>query len=92
MSGGRRSPVRRARAIVHAMADPARLLAEALALAPAERARMARRLIDSLDEAEDADALWRDEIRARIDAIEAGTSEIEDWDEVRRRVRASLVR
>lgn len=53
---------------------------------------MARRLIDSLDEAEDADALWRDEIRARIDAIEAGTSEIEDWDEVRRRVRASLVR
>ncbi len=78
--------------MLRAMADPARLLAEALALAPEERARLARRLIDSLDESEDADALWRDEIRSRIDAIEAGTSDLEDWDVVRRRVRSSLAR
>jgi putative addiction module component (TIGR02574 family) len=73
------------------MADPARLLEEALSLDPEQRARIARRLIGSLEEPDaDAEALWRQEIRRRIDAIEAGTAELEDWETVRGRVRAAI--
>jgi len=73
------------------MADPARLLEEALSLDPKQRARIAPRLIGSLEEADvDAEALWRQEIRRRIDAIEAGTAELEDWETVRGRVRAAI--
>jgi len=69
------------------MADPARVLEEALALSVNERARIARELIHSL-ELEDADAstAWSDEIRRRVDEIEAGTAELEDWETVRRRL------
>ena len=73
------------------MADPARLLEEVLSLDPEQRARIARRLIGSLEEQDaDAEALWREEIRRRIDAIEAGTAELEDWDTVRGRLRAAV--
>jgi putative addiction module component (TIGR02574 family) len=73
------------------MAYPARLLEEALSLDPEQRARIARRLIGSLEEPDaDAEALWRQEIRRRIDAIEAGTAELEDWETVRGRVRAAI--
>jgi putative addiction module component (TIGR02574 family) len=72
------------------MSDPARVLAEALALEPDDKARIARELIQSLEKAEpDAEALWRDEIRRRIDEIEAGTAELEDWAAVRERLRAA---
>lgn len=51
---------------------------------------LARKLIDSLEDAEPkAAALWAEEIRRRFDEIEAGTAEIEDWDEVRDRLRAA---
>jgi putative addiction module component (TIGR02574 family) len=69
------------------MADAARVLEEALALAADERARIAHELIHSL-EPEDADAAaaWSDEIRKRVDEIEAGTAELEDWETVRARL------
>jgi putative addiction module component (TIGR02574 family) len=71
------------------MADAARVLEEALALSADERTRIAQKLIHSL-EAADADAVtaWRDEVRRRVDEIEAGTAELEDWDTVRVRLEA----
>ncbi len=72
------------------MADPARILDEALDLTAGERARVARALIESLDTStdEEADALWVTEVRARLDALAAGTVELADWDAVRDRLRA----
>lgn len=72
------------------MSDPARVLEEALDLEPAERARVARLLIASLDDTsdDDADELWRDDIRARIDAVDAGAVGLLDWADVYNRLRA----
>jgi putative addiction module component (TIGR02574 family) len=62
------------------MADPARILEDALALSVDERARIAHELLHSLEQDDaDAAAAWGDEIRARVDEIEAGTAELEDW-------------
>lgn len=71
------------------MADPIRVLAEALALPVHQRARIAHELIHSL-EPDDADAAvaWNEEIRTRVDEIEAGTAELEDWTTVRARLEA----
>ncbi len=72
------------------MADAARVLQEALALAAGERARIAHELIQSLEpEDPDATAAWSDEIRRRVDEIEAGTAELEDWETVRARLEAA---
>lgn len=69
------------------MADPARVLEEALALAANDRARIAHELLHSLEpEDADATAAWSDEIRRRVDEIEAGTAELEDWETVRARL------
>lgn len=72
------------------MTDAARVLEEALALNADERARIAHELIHSL-EPEDADAaaVWSNEIRKRIDEIEAGTAELDDWESVRARLEAA---
>jgi len=75
------------------MADPARILEDALALDPSDRARIARRLLDSLEEPDaDADALWRAEIRRRIDEVEAGTTDLEEWASVRERLESAVRR
>jgi putative addiction module component (TIGR02574 family) len=69
------------------MADAARILGEALALTADERARIAHQLINSLEpEDAGANAAWSDEIRRRVDEIEAGTAELEDWETVRSRL------
>jgi hypothetical protein len=74
------------------MADPARVLEEALALEPADRSRVAVELLESLEAppAIDADRLWAEEIRRRLDEIESGTAELEDWETVRAQVHAVL--
>jgi hypothetical protein len=73
------------------MSDPARVLEDALELDPSDRARIVRELIVSLEQADaDAEGLWREEIRQRIDEIEAGTAELEDWSAVRGRLRAMV--
>jgi putative addiction module component (TIGR02574 family) len=72
------------------MADAARVLEEALALAAGERARIAHKLIQSLEpEDSDATAAWTDEIKRRVDEIEAGTAELDDWETVRARLEAA---
>ena len=72
------------------MADPARVLEVALTLTTDDRARIAHELLLSL-EPEDADAAaaWSKEIRRRVDEIEAGTGELEDWETVRARLEAA---
>jgi len=56
------------------MAKPTRdLESKALKLSPRERARLAQRLISSLDQEVDADAekLWRDEAARRLDELKS---------------------
>jgi putative addiction module component (TIGR02574 family) len=71
------------------MADAAHVLKAALELDAGERARIAHELIHSL-EPEDANAAsaWSAEIGRRIDEIEAGTAELEDWETVQARLAA----
>lgn len=73
------------------MADPIRVLEQALSLAPNERAKIARQLIASLEQPdEDIEAAWGDEIRRRIDEIESGNAEVESWEQVQRHLRAAV--
>jgi putative addiction module component (TIGR02574 family) len=63
------------------------LEAEALELAPNERAQLAHRLIVSLDDdVEDNPAeverAWEDEIRRRLQEVDAGTAELIPAEEV----------
>lgn len=49
-----------------------RIESEALSLAPAERARLAQRLIASLDANGTLEAAWYDEAERRLEAMESG--------------------
>jgi putative addiction module component (TIGR02574 family) len=60
------------------MADPAsKLEAEALKLPPEQRARLAERLISSLDQSADPDCeeLWIREAERRLEELESGGAE-----------------
>lgn len=49
------------------------ILERAMELPPVEKARLVDQLLSSLDEPDDAiDALWRQEVEARIQAYQAG--------------------
>jgi len=66
---------RRSRCYPPPVADPAsKLEAKALKLPPEERARLAERLISSLDPEADADseALWVREAERRLEELESG--------------------
>ena len=69
------------------------VLADALRLAPDARAELAAELLASLDGPEDRDAQaeWNAEIDRRIEAIEAGTSALEPWDDVKHRIEKELL-
>jgi len=72
------------------MADRARVLEDALTLPVEERAQVAHELLQSLErEDPDAAAAWTDEIRRRIDEVEAGTTELDDWETVKARLEAA---
>jgi putative addiction module component (TIGR02574 family) len=65
------------------------LLSEALTLSSPARARLARKLISSLNEAADptaADA-WLAEIDRRSAEVKAGTAVLHDWEVVREELR-----
>lgn len=66
-----------------------RLRAEVLALAEPERAELAHLLVQSLDLPADPDAAaaWEQEIQRRLAKIEAGTAQMIDREELRRRMR-----
>ena len=78
-----------------ALAD--RLLQDALGLSEQERAEIAVRLIESLDVASDAEAAeveaaWAAEIERRCAALDAGTTGTTAWEEVRRQIKAEILR
>jgi putative addiction module component (TIGR02574 family) len=75
------------------MANPAgKLEAQALKLSPEERARLAERLISSLDEELDpgAEALWLREAEQRLEQIENGDVSSIPADQVTEKARSSL--
>jgi putative addiction module component (TIGR02574 family) len=69
-----------------------RLLEEALALTPEERADVAATLLESLDEQEDdgVEEAWAREIERRIQDVESGRVKTVPWSEVRRRLRQAI--
>lgn len=68
------------------------ILAQALQLPPEERADVAKRLIDSLDDPEEegVEAAWLAEVERRLQAVDRGTAKLEIWDAVRARIAAHL--
>lgn len=68
--------------------DAAKLLDEALKLPPEARAALAGSLIESLDETvdEDAEAAWADEIRRRLEELDAGKAKTIPWSRARRMI------
>ena len=76
------------------MTDSARaILAEALRLDLDVRAEIAAELLGSLDGPPDpdAEAAWNVEIERRVAPIEAGTVQIEPWEDVRRRIEREIL-
>ena len=71
-----------------ASADDIDVFTEALGLPHDERARLARELLASLSDGEDADAAshWLDEIERRANEVRDGTAQFEDWETVRARL------
>ena len=69
------------------------VLADALRLAPEARAELAAELLASLDGPADVDAesAWNIEIERRIEAIEAGESQLESWEQVKRRIERDVL-
>ena len=65
-----------------------KILDEALALPPEERADLAATLIDSLDEdeAEAVDEAWAQEVQRRVHEVESGAVETVSWSEARKRM------
>ncbi len=67
---------------------------EALRLSEAERAELAHSLVESLEGPADQDAqsAWDAELARRLAGIDAGTAELIDREEMRRRMRARMRR
>ncbi len=68
------------------------ILPAALALPLQDRAKLARQILLSLDEGEEADAAgeWLTEINRRAQQVENGTASLVDWDVAHTQVRAEL--
>ncbi|HEY0140840.1 MAG TPA: addiction module protein [Thermoanaerobaculia bacterium] len=74
------------------MIDTTTLLEQALSLPENERARIAARLLESLDETgqSDVDAAWAAEIERRCAAVDAGELVTSDWKDVRARIEREI--
>ena len=71
----------------------AELSAQAKALPPEERARLAEELLASLDPHEvEVEAAWDEELRRRIDEVEHGTVQLVPADQAFTQVRRALGR
>ena len=66
------------------------LEAQALQLARHERARLAQRLIDSLDEEDELERAWTEEAERRYEALRSGSVEALPADDVFSNVRSRL--
>jgi putative addiction module component (TIGR02574 family) len=76
------------------MTKPTRaVLADALRLDAPDRAELAAELLASLSGPADpnARAAWDAEIDRRVAAIEAGTTRLEPWDAVKRRIEREIL-
>ena len=74
-----------------------KVLQDAMSLSEQERAEIAARLIESLDvardgEAGEVEAAWAAEIERRCAALDAGTTGTTTWDDVRRHIKAEILR
>ena len=69
------------------------VLADALRLDAKARAELAAELLASLDGPADPDVAtaWDEEIRHRVDALEAGTEKLESWEAVKRRIASDIL-
>lgn len=74
------------------MIDSTTLLEQALGLPEHERAKIAARLLESLDQEtqSDVDAAWAAEIERRCAAVDAGTLATRDWRDVRARIEREI--
>jgi putative addiction module component (TIGR02574 family) len=70
------------------VADPVKLLEEALKLSPEARAALAASLLESLDEGvdEDAEAAWAVEVTRRLHELDSGAVTPILWSEARRMI------
>jgi len=70
----------------------ARIEDEALHLPLDERSKLASKLVESLDETDDAEISpeWREELRRRVADIDEGRAQLIPHDEVRERVKTRL--
>jgi putative addiction module component (TIGR02574 family) len=74
-----------------------RILQDALSLSDRDRAEVAARLLESLDQPRDADAAgveeaWAAEVERRCAALDAGTTGTTDWEDVQREIEAEILR
>lgn len=69
------------------------VLAEALRLDVESRAELAAEILASLDGPPDANAegAWAIEIEHRVAAIEAGTTQLEPWEDLKRRIEKEIL-
>jgi putative addiction module component (TIGR02574 family) len=74
------------------MIDTATLLEQALKLPEHERAKIAARLLESLDDAtqDEIDEAWAAEIERRCAAVDAGELQTSDWKDVRARIEREI--
>jgi putative addiction module component (TIGR02574 family) len=71
-----------------------KFLATALNLSEHERAEIAARLLESLDdvETEDVDEAWAREIERRCAALDSGEAVTSDWNEFRSRIERDILK
>ena len=74
------------------MDDVKKVLTIALELPEHERAEIAARLLESLDEGEqdDVDEAWAREIERRCAALDSGDAVTSDWNEFRARIEREI--
>ena len=74
------------------MRDAEKLLAEVLELPPQDRADVAARILESLEEVPDADVdeAWALELERRSRAVDSGEVVTSDWNVLRRRIERDI--
>jgi putative addiction module component (TIGR02574 family) len=74
------------------MPDTKKLLADALGLPQRDRAEIATKLLESLDEEQDenVDEAWAREIERRCAALDSGEAVTSDWNDFRARIERDI--
>jgi putative addiction module component (TIGR02574 family) len=74
------------------MPDTKKLLADVLELPQRDRAEIATKLLESLDEARDenVDEAWAREIEHRCAALDSGEAVTSDWNDFRARIERDI--